>query len=365
MSRGGGGSHSGGGFSGGGHSGGRAGGGFSSGGSRSGGGGSFGGRGGSSFGGFGGGSFRSSPPPRRSYGPGPHVPPPPGYYGAPPRHVRSSAPVGRGCGCGTALWTIIIFVFIVYFVMRMAGSFTPGSVTKSSEKRDKLESGYVEAVYPCYDDQIGWIGSGSNKLTKAMDSFYDKTGVQPYLVLVPYGTVEVSGPYDSDYINRLYEAEDEYLNKLYESIFTDEGHFLVAYFACDHDASYTMDGDFRYITGNSTRTVMDDEALDIFKSYLMKNYNDTSLSVEELFANSFKESGRAIMKGPVHVRYVVLIICGMIAVIIIICLLISWWKKRKAQKNKEAEDLEKILSTPLETFGDKDLDDLKDKYDDK
>ena len=349
MARGGGGSHSGGGFSGGGHSGGRSGGGFSSGGGRSGGGGSFGGRGFGGGGFSGGGGFRPTPPPPRgSYRPGP----PPGYYGAPPRHRRSQTPVGGGCGCGSALWVIIVLLVLWGIINAMGGS--RSDVKNSTEKRDKLESGYVEEVYPCYDDEIGWIGSNSSRLTNAMDSFYDKTGVQPYLVLVPYGTVEL----DAD-------AEDTYLNQLYETLFTDEGHFLVAYFACEDDAAYLMDGDFRYITGNSTRTVMDDEALEIFKSHLMKNYNNTDLSVEQLFANSFKDSGKAIMKGPMHVRYVVLIICGMIAAIVIVALLISWWKKRKAQKNKEAEDLEKILNTPLETFGDKDLDGLKDKYDDK
>lgn len=353
MARGGGGSHSGGGFSGGSRSSGRSGGGFSGGGSRSGGGGSFGGR--SSFGG---GSYRSRPsgggyrpaPPLsgRGYRPGP----PPGYHGAPPRHYRSGTRVGGGCGCSSALVTLIFMIVILSIIFSFSGVSCAGGKS-STVKRDKLESGYVEALYPCYDDGIGWIGSG-NKLTKGMDYFYDKTGVQPYLVLVPYGTVELEAA-----------AEEEYLNNYYDSTFTDEGHFLVAYFACQGDSPSVMDGDFRYITGNSTRTVMDDEALEIFLSYLKKNYNNTSLSVEQLFANSFKESGKAIMKGPIHMRYVVMIIVGMIAAVVIVILLINWWKKRKAQKNKEAEDLEKILSTPLETFGEKELDGLKDKYDDK
>lgn len=357
MARGGGGSHSGGGFSGGSRSSGRSGGGFSgSSHSRSGGGGSFGGRG-SSFRGSGshGGGYRPGPShgPGPSYRPGP--PHGPGYYGAPPRHHRSGTTVGGGCGCSTAFSVIVFVIILMVVLFNISGisCVSCGSVVKSTEKRDKLDSGYVEEVYPCYTDGIGWIGSNSSKLTNSMDSFYDKTGVQPYLVLVPYGEVELNA-----------DAEEAYLNALYESIFTDEGHFLVAYFACDGDSSYVMDGDFRYITGNSTRTVMDDEAMRIFESYLMKNYNNTDLSVEQLFANSFKESGKAIMRGPLHMRYVILIIAGMIAAVVIVVLLINWWKKRKAQKNKEAEDLEKILSTPLETFGDKELDGLKDKYGD-
>lgn len=52
-----------------------------------------------------------------------------------------------------------------------------------------------------------------------------------------------------------------------------------------------------------------------------------------------------------------------LAVIIVISILFSWWKKRVAQKNKEQQDLENILSTPLESFGSTPMDDLKDKYD--
>ena len=68
------------------------------------------------------------------------------------------------------------------------------------------------------------------------------------------------------------------------------------------------------------------------------------------------------MAGPIHMRYVVIIVVAIIAVVVVVALLFKWWKAKKAQKNKEAEDLEKILNTPLETFGNKEVDDLKDKY---
>ena len=50
---------------------------------------------------------------------------------------------------------------------------------------------------------------------------------------------------------------------------------------------------------------------------------------------------------------------------VIVAMLIKWWKARKAQKNKEQEDLERMLDKPLETFGTDPVDELKDKYDDK
>ncbi len=51
-----------------------------------------------------------------------------------------------------------------------------------------------------------------------------------------------------------------------------------------------------------------------------------------------------------------------IVVIVVVSILFKWWKKRTAQKNKEQEDLERTLNTPLETFGDS-MADLQKKYD--
>ena len=98
----------------------------------------------------------------------------------------------------------------------------------------------------------------------------------------------------------------------------------------------------------------------IAKDQTIKGYHD----VDELFARTFSSAGKSIMKGPVHMRYVVIIIVAIIAVVIIVMLLFKWWKARTAQKNKEQEDLERMLDKPLETFGTDPIDDLKDKYDD-
>ena len=55
-----------------------------------------------------------------------------------------------------------------------------------------------------------------------------------------------------------------------------------------------------------------------------------------------------------------IIVAGIIAVILI---LFKWWKARTAQKNKEQQDLENILNTPLQTFGNQGVNDLAEKYD--
>lgn len=42
----------------------------------------------------------------------------------------------------------------------------------------------------CYNDKLGWIGSsGKNTLIAGLETFYDKTGIQPYIVLIEYETL--------------------------------------------------------------------------------------------------------------------------------------------------------------------------------
>lgn len=347
------------------------------------GGGSFGGRsGGSSFGHSGGrsssfGSGRSS-----SFGGGhsssyhgggyygrPTPPPPPhgGYYGRPtpppPRRYHSSRRSSSSVGCFVALF-IIFVIFGMFGGMINACSIaagngscaSSGSITKNTEKREKMSTANTTYSNTWYVDELGWFGRG-NTLVNGLESFYQKTGVQPFIYLYAY-----------DNTNTWNDAglAEEKANELYNKIFgADEGHLLFVYFACPNDYSDVMDGNFYYICGKQTEVVMDENAKDILEDIYWNNYYDTSLTVEELFGNTFKQTGKRIMSGPVRMRIVVLIIVGVVGAIVIVSIAFKWWKARKAQKNKESEDLEKILSTPLETFGKSDVDDLKEKYDNK
>lgn len=322
---------------GGGHSGGH------SGGFRSGGGGSFGGRG-FSGGGFGGGGFSGG----SHYSGGNHVYHHYSYGGSPIRYSRSSG----GSGCLTSIVTLIILLAVVSILSAMANSAGSSSGTKlvrSTEKREKLASNLCQYNNDWYEDELNWIGRRNGVMISGLEAFYEKTGVQPYVALVKY---------DADRTMN----DEEYAEALYEELFDDEGHMLFCYFACYDDRPYVMDGTWYYVIGRAAEIVMDSEAKAIFESYLNAAYNDLSLDVDEMFSEAFSKSGKAIMRGPVHIRYIVLIIVGIVALVLIILILYKWWKKRTAQKNKEHEDLERILSRPLETFGDRAVDELKDKY---
>ncbi len=356
----------GGGFSGGGRgggfSGGGRGGGFSGGGGRSsvGGGASFGGGGGRSIGGGGGSSFGG--------GGGPFGGPPPGG----PRPPRGSSGAGsflggmlvgsllsggrsrsggpapsgqgggswRGCsGCLIAVVAIIVVLILASFVSN-AVSCSSVDVDASTVNREALSASAVtQTAY--YTDEAGWIAS-SDVLESGMSYFYEKTGVQPYLYLLPNGTTT-----STDELAQMAE-------ELYDELFTDEGHFLVVF--CDSgDASYNVG----YWIGADAGTVLDDEAVDIFFQYLDSYYLNLDISDEEFFSNTFEDTAERIMSVSVSPLTVVAICITVIVVVVAVVVLVRHRSKTKAETARLRQE---ILNTPLEEFGTTKLDDLEKKY---
>lgn len=258
---------------------------------------------------------------------------------------------------GPRTWTFIVIIIIIFIILFMSSipKSSTGKVPKNTTQRTAL-SGVVDKT-DWYDDQIGWISSRST-LIAGLEEFYKKTGIQPYVLLVPYS----ANYWNGSTLNT--EAADAYLETVYSSRFTDEAHFIFAYFACRNDLKTEMDGEFRYLSGYSADTIMDNEAINILWGFFEKNYYNTSLSIEEMIANTFSETAERIMSAPTNgwdFAKVLIIAIAIVAVIIIIYLIIQ--NKNKREKEKE-QHTEKVLNTPLETFG-TDTSDLEDKYKDK
>lgn len=341
RSSGGGGGHSSGGFGGGHSSGGFSGGGRSSGGF-------------SSRGSFGGSSRNSgfhSRPPR----PGP-------IYGRPHYH-RHSPGYGYGYDYGyrhnySGSWVVILaFIIIIAIVMPIMQNtiFNSTKVEKNTTERVALNG--VVSKTDWYEDNIGWITS-KNTLISGLEDFYKKTGVQPYVLFVPYSAEYWNGT------NINATKADAYLEKVYAEKFEDEGHFIFAYFQCKNDSKSEMDGEFRYLSGYSADTIMDNEAISILWGYFEKNYYNTSLSIEKMISNTFSETAKSIMSKPTNGwDFAIILIIVMIIVLIII--FVYKMIKGKHQREKEKEEFtEKILEKPLETFG-TDTSELEKKYEEK
>ena len=125
---------------------------------------------------------------------------------------------------------------------------------------------------------------------------------------------------------------------------------------CDDDRGSYNCG---HVVGSQAKTVMDDEAVAILADYLDRYYNDYSISEEEIFSKAFEDTGERIMtvtKSPLPT----VAVC--IAVVVVAALVFVTLKKHREQREREQKRAEEILKTPLEKFGDKEVEDLAKKY---
>ena len=142
-------------------------------------------------------------------------------------------------------------------------------------------------------------------------------------------------------------------------LFTDEGHFLLVF--CDEG-----NGSFNcgYTVGTAASAIMDSEALDILADELNDAYNYAE-SDEEVFSDAFRNTADRIMSaaderareetfGTVGIVVAVVAVVGVVAYVVV--------RQRKAKEAAEQKKMEDILNTPLEKFGEKDVEDLADKY---
>ena len=267
-----------------------------------------------------------------------------GFYPRPPR--RSTVIVSHG-GSFNAVISLIIFVVVLIAAFGgfpSSNSSSTKSVPKSTQNRERLESG-VGYDNNCIVDNIGWFDNVT-KTEKSIKKFYDKTGVQPYIVL---------NAYDSTLLTDT--AKEEYAKKWYDEHIKNESTFLYMYFAepdTDNDVGYMA-----YVNGKQVPSVMDSEAIEIFWAYVDK-YWYSDMSTDDMFTTIFTKTADRIMtksttaadvgNNAIKVIGVIVVFAGIIVVMVI----------RRKHKAEEAKETEKILNTPLN--GNSEADDLLKKY---
>lgn len=255
-----------------------------------------------------------------------------GFYGGSPANPAK----------GILIWLAMTAIMIMLI---MAISTSNGSGIKASTvNRERLDGGsFTES---CVDDQLGWI-KGGGMTEKAMGArlqpFWDATGVQPYVVMLPYG----EGSDDPDY---RYQWADDYYS---ENIGRDDA-MLLAYFDAEPDGNWEM------VCGNLTGSVLDPEAKEIFWSVLDSKWNDLDNSVPEALEKAFSDAGRRIMAktttGADVAKWAVILCCVIAAGITAVAVM----NARRRHKAEEAAETERILNAPLESLGADDP--LVDKY---
>lgn len=223
------------------------------------------------------------------------------------------------------------------------------SVPSSTYNREKLDAGNG-FINNCILDELGWFDNES-KTESRLKNFYEKTGVQPYIILSEYNPALTS--------DALKEA---YAQQLYEEYIDNEATLLFVYFAEQYENDDSEPGYMYCVNGRQATSVMDSEAMDIFWAYLDR-YWYSDLSTDDMFVNIFDSTAGRIMTKTTtkyDVLKYVLIVC---AAGVVVFGVIKVVKLKHKRAKEEAEETERILNTPMESLVEKELKETAKKYD--
>ena len=270
------------------------------------------------------------------------------------------APMGRrggGCGSGcSSIIMLIIVLILVFSVISWLGNFNSPQnwanqgiqhgapadpfpqVIPSTIVREPLPAGSAIETGSLFTDRLGWI-TNQTALTTGMRSFHQATGVRPHLYIVG----EIDGntrPTDQQLM--------DFAQGLYDQMFDDEAHVLLVFF----EDVYPYFG-MVVVPGSQARSVMDQEAQDILMDFVTRFYY-MDISEEEVFSGAFQSAGERIMYAPPQppdnrpIWITIIVVAG---VLLLVFMLFRWWQRKQEAKAREAEETERLLSQPLETFG--------------
>ena len=257
---------------------------------------------------------------------------------------------GRGCFTAIIIFFVIMLIFSIFMVMSGANDeYTTAqgdtsSVPASTVERVALPSGSVNETSYYQDLDGDWIHNQST-LVSGMKTFYEMTGVQPYLLVLKNNT-------SSDVA-----ALSQFAEQAYAELFTDDAHFLLVFCYQEGTDMYYCG----YAVGVQARTVLDDEAMQIFQAYLAKNWANW-VDEDTFFGVTYAETAERIMAvTPTPIQQAVPAIVVLAIVVIAIVAYLLYKRKKDAEKD-EMEHTEKVLSQPLETFKNQEVQDLTEKY---
>ena len=258
------------------------------------------------------------------------------------RYSGGSSGGSGGGGCFSTFFTLIIMVIIagaVYFGVsdEMPQPVQFFLIERSTENREALPESKCTPVDVWYQDDWGdWIDEEGEEdaLIDGLKSFYESTGVQPYLWI----TGEDGGQYESA------QSLEDLAEAKYKELFgIDEGHMIVIFREYPNNSSEYI---CTVTPGYDAETqVLDEQAREILLDFIDYFYTDTDLNEGYFFKYSFKNAGERIMQKQLSFRQMGII--AAVAVILVIGLIITAniVKKRKIavakQKTLQAQEAAK------------------------
>lgn len=229
------------------------------------------------------------------------------------------------------------FVSLILLILGLVVAF--GTKSEGFKKYDL--SGTVDVGYT-YDDGFT---EGSGMTEAACYDFYQSTGIPLFFYTVKEYEKAVS-------------TCDSYTTALYDSLFKDENHVLLAYYDNVNWWSWEI--------GNNVDKIMTEDDVNDLLDQVDSYWEDYSLSNDAVLAKGIAkyQDIRTSDEGGVSGLGTGLMIAGLVMLVIAIYQFINYGSDVKKYE-EEAKKLEReiILSKPLETFGNQEVDDLKSKYD--
>ena len=264
------------------------------------------------------------------------------YRSGSSRYSGGSSGGSGGGGCFSTFVTLIVMAVIAGGVYFGLSDEIPQPVQfflieRSTENREALPESKCTPVDVWYQDDWGdWIDEEGEEdaLIDGMKSFYESTGVQPYLWI----TGEDGGQYESaQSLEDLAEAQ-------YKELFgIDEGHMIVIFREYPNNSSEYI---CTVTPGYDAETqVLDEQAREILLDFIDYFYTDTDLNEGYFFKYSFKNAGERIMQKQLSFRQMGIIAAVAVILVIGIIVVANIVKKRKIavakQKTLQAQEAAK------------------------
>lgn len=235
-----------------------------------------------------------------------------------------------------------IILFGIIFMMPSCSNTQPNrndynaAVPASTYNREKITPSQPFNKN-CVQDQIGWF-SNTASAGNGLRNFYDKTGVQPYVLFAKYNPKLTTD-----------KEKQAWADQWFETHVHNEDAVLFTYFA-DQDTENSV-GYMDLTIGKRAGTVMDQQAQEIFWTYL-DQYWYSDRSTDDAVVQAFNSSADRIMtktttQQDVTKWIIVAVIVVLIVASIIVALIIMFKRKREHE-----EYVERMVTTPLETSAD-------------
>lgn len=202
------------------------------------------------------------------------------------------------------------------------------------------------------DDSQSWISSRKT-LENGLRVFWDKTGIQPYIMIMGYNpdlSEEDMESLTEDKYSELFDGrEDVFIYAVWDTSMADD---LGEYY-------------YTWYMGAQAKSLLDQEALDIFWN-IHDNYwygsKYSSGEEDKMYAAIFEETANSIMeRDKTIIDIVVALIIGLIITGVCITVIVLVTKKHNREREKAAET-ERILNANIDTLISSEDEDLINKY---